>query len=298
MHPGYFLVGGILWGFAIGSRLTQILPIGFLTMMITLLVIQDYFNNRSTSNTLTSIVSLGIPLALGAAAVGWYNWARFGSLLESGYSYQITTSNMQKYKEVLFSWIYILPNSYEYFLARPKILGEFPFFQPVRGKAFEIFSFLRLPKIYFTRATTGIIYSTPFILFAGIPILSMLFPKTGLKGLADARLLKWLIVSLMGAFLLGMIPFITFFWVEARYFIDFTPSLIMLSIIGFWLGYNFLIDHPTARKIYTLAGVCLMFISVFISSLLVLAFRSQIYQVWHPSLWSFLSSLFSIFSRQ
>ncbi len=288
--PGSFLIGGTLWAFALGSRLTQALPIGFLTFGITLLSIKSYYKTRSLSKTIYSITSLGLPLAIGVAALGWYNWARFSSVFETGFSYQLTTSEIKGYSHELFSSLYVLPNLYNYFVARPKVVNIFPFLQPIRGRGNLLFPFLELPKIYYTRATTGIIYSTPFIFFAGIPMFSIFFRNMGLSNQTnsntDTNLLKWLSIGLMGSFLFGLIPFASYFWVEGRFAMDFSPSLTILSIVGFWLGYSFLSRWPIVRKAYVIAGLGLMITSVVVSSLLVFSFRSEIYMGWNPDLWN------------
>lgn len=295
--PGGFIIGGSLWAFAVGSRLAQALPIGFLTLGITFLTISSYFRTRSLSKTIYSIASLGLPLAIGVAALGWYNWARFGSLSETGYTYQLTTLDIKGYSNDLFSPLYILPNLYDYLAARPRVLNVFPFLKPVRGRGNLLFPFLHLSKIYYTRATTGIFYSTPFIFFVGIPMFSIFFKKMGLGDQAnparDTNLLKWLSIGLMGSSLCGLALFASFFWVEGRYFMEFIPSLATLSIIGFWLGYSFLSRWPVVRTIYTVAGMGLMIISVLVGSLLVFAMRAEIYQGWHPALWDYFSGVFS-----
>lgn len=299
--PGRFLISGILWALALGSRPSQALSVGFLSIIIMLLIIIAYLKTNLASKAICSIASLGLPLVIGAAAIGWYNWARFSSFFETGYLYQLTSSYHQEYAGQIFSPLYILPNLYDYFAAPPKILNVFPFFKPIRGKGDLLFPFLDLPKIYYTRATTGIIYSIPFIFFAVISALSILFPKTILKNQAtpntDSPLFKWLLLALWGTFLCGLAPFASYYWVEGRFFMDFSPPLVLLSIIGFWQGYGLLLRWPITRKIYAVGGSGLMIISVGICSLLVFAMRSEIYQGWHPELWNQLSNLLSIFSK-
>jgi hypothetical protein len=265
--------------------------------MIFFLSVRTYFKTKSISKAIYSIASLGLPLAIGAGVLAWYNWARFGSVFETGYSYQLSTPDLQRYGPKLFLPVYILPNLYDYFAAPPKIIGQFPFLQPVRGRGNLLFPFLALPKVYYTRAMTGILLSTPFTFFAGVSVISILFPRMGMGGQEglgnDTYLLKWIVFALLGSFLFGLIPIASFFWVVTRYFVDFSPSLVILSIIGFWLGYRFLNRWPIARKVYILAGVALMLASVVVSNLLVLSIRTPNYQAWNPVLWNQLTRLFS-----
>ncbi|MGA7605050.1 MAG: hypothetical protein WCA79_03935, partial [Anaerolineales bacterium] len=61
---------------------------------------------------------------------------------------------------------------------------------------------------------------------------------------------------------------ITFFFVETRYIADFMPSLVFLSIIGFWQGDRFLISKPAIHKLYVAVGMILMATSIVVSVLL------------------------------
>jgi hypothetical protein len=299
---GQFLIGSSLWAFSIGSRITQALPIGFLAFMITFLCVSSYFKTRLISKTIYSIASLGLPLIIGFAILGWYNWARFDSIFETGFSYQLTSQYLQKYSKELFLPVYILPNSYEYLIAPPKVISTFPFFKPIRTKGYLLFPFIDLPEIYSTRPITGILFSIPFIFFAGISLISIVFPKTGIKGEDNQNnsnySLKWIVVGLLGSFLFGFVTIVSFFWVVTRYLADFSPSLIILSIIGFWLGYCFLARWSIGRKIYVFGGISLMLVSVIISNLLVFSMREPVYQAVNPILWDQLSSLFSVISRK
>ncbi len=194
----------------------------------------------------------------------------------------------------LFSKLYILPNIFEYFAARPKLLDVFPFLQPIRRRGYLLFPFLDLPNIYHTRAMTGIFFSAPFLIFAGLPVISLLFPKNGFHASPEnhASLFRWLIIGLFGSFLCGAATIVSYFWVVTRYFYDFSPSLVLLSIIGFWQGYNFLARWAFVRWTYVFGGIGLMFISIGISTLLVFAIRAPQYLAWNFDLWNQLSRIF------
>lgn len=295
--PGQFLLGSILWAFSVGSRLPLALPIGFMCLLITFQCLREAAKTKSFSEAISSILSLGLPLAMGMAILGWYNWARFGSVLETGWYYQLSTPDLQRYSGKLFSKLYILPNIYEYFAARPKLLEVFPFLQPIRRRGYLLFPFLDLPNIYHTRAMTGIFFSAPFLVFAGLPVISFLFPKAVVKSGVipenKSGFLRWLVVALLGSFLCGAATIVSYFWVVTRYFFDFSPALILLSTIGFWMGYDFLSRWNFVRKSYAFTGVALIIISIVTSSLLVLSIRTPQYQAWNPELWNRLSSFFA-----
>ena len=233
---------------------------------------------------------LGGPLVLGIAVLARYNWARFHSVFETGLSYQLAGSDLQKYSHVLFSPLYILPNLYNYLVMAPGINRNFPFLESVPGIGPSIFSFITLPDIYFNNVLTGILFSTPFVLFAGICITAFVLKKMHLTSLVsrvdDLSLFKGLIAALAGSFLFGFVPFILFFWVASHYQTDFVPSLVILSIIGFWQGYIFTTHKPDIiHKLYVAIGIILMVASIIISILLVLSAHADKFQKFNPILW-------------
>ncbi len=241
---------------------------------------------------------LGGPIVLGIAVLARYNWARFHSVFETGLSYQLAgTADLQRYGHFLFSPLYILPNLYGYLAMPPQLNGTFPFLESVPGTGASIFSFIVLPNIYYNNILTGLIFSTPFVLFAGICIASFVPKKINLMSPAtqgdDRSLFKGVMTSLLGSFVFGFAPLTSFFWVAAHYQTDFVPSLVILSIIGFWQGYSLLISKPAIRKLYVAAGMILMVASIIISILLVLSAHAPQFQRSDPVLWNDLVNLFS-----
>lgn len=291
--PAWRLVAvGICWALAVGTRITQVLPVGFMGVMLVFFAIRTYLQTRSFSKAVYPLVMVGMPLALGMIALGWYNLARFGNVFETGFSYALTTPNLQKYRDVLFSPLYILPNVYNYLAAPPKVSAVFPFLQAVRGKGDLLFPFIELPKVYYTRSMTGILYSTPFVGFAILALASIFLLRSG-KGEGDAKedpyLLKWILLSLLGSFLIAFALDVSFFWVEIRYSADFTPPLVLLSIMGFWLGCRSLVLRPRLYKVFVTAGISLLLISVISSNLLLFSNQAAVYQKLFPELWNLLS---------
>jgi hypothetical protein len=240
--------------------------------MVVFWVLRRSAQTKLRSKAILPLIALGFPLMLGMAILGWYNWARFDSVFETGYSYQLAGPYLQKYIHVLFSPLYLLPNLYNYLVMPPKINMTFPFLQPVEGYGADQLSILSLPPIYSSGELTGLLFSAPFVLFAGIPLVSLLSRKRDSNGQVDqendAFFFKWLLISLFGSFLFGFAPVITFFFVETRYIADFMPSLVLLSIIGFWQGNSFLSHKPALHKLYVAVGIILIMTSIVVSVLL------------------------------
>ena len=289
--------GGVSLALAIGSRLTQILPVGFLTVMIALLLTQSCRQNKTLPQAMLMMMLLGSPLVVGMAALGRYNWARFHSVFETGLYYQLAGSDLQKYTHVLFSPLYILPNLYDYLFMPPHIYRTFPFLKPVHGAGASLFSFITLPPVYYNTELTGILVSTPFVLFAGVSILSLALKKKNLPGsinpTGDFYSLQWLTTGMLGTVLFGFAPLVSFFWVAMHYQIDFIPPLIVLSMIGFWQGHRLTTHRPSIHKLYVAGGMILMLVSVVSDILLAFSAHAATFQKVNPLLWKYLISIFS-----
>jgi hypothetical protein len=215
---------------------------------------------------------------MGAIGFCWYNWARFGSFLETGFTYQLAAPYLQKHLNDLFLPGYILQNLYNYLLNPFTVKHSFPFLFPDRGVIKEVLGLSILPNFYTAQAITGFLWTTPFTVFASVPIVSLLkraFRKSETHDTGEdleAASLRWIITSLLGSFLLPFLSLLAFFWAAMRYAEDFMPELILLSILGFWQGYQIL-SAKTSRegKIYATLGVVLAGISIAIAALLALS---------------------------
>ena len=296
ISAGRFFIAGVLWALAIGSRMTLIVPVGFVILMVVFWFFRTYRQTKLISKVIGPFVSLCLPIIFGLILLGWYDWARFGSIFETGLYYQLAGPFLQLYSHVLFSPIYLLPNLYDYLLVRPKTLKTFPYLKSGLGTGASKFPFLSLPRVYYANNLTGILPSTPFILFAVIPMVFLLLRKKSVGNQADREndtySFNWLMISLAGSFLFGFAPLVMFFWVDARYTLDFMPSLILLGIVGFWQGYRFMTDKPGLRKLYVAAGIMLMVISLVMSILLAFAENAAQFQQFNSVLWNHLIRFF------
>jgi len=285
-------LAAILWIGAIGSRITLILSVGFMTLMLAFWILRVYKQNRALSRFISSIAALGIPLVVGLAILAWYNWARFDSIFETGFSYQLAGSDHQTYGHVLFSPLYIFQNLYNYILIPPKVKSTFPFLISVPGIVSPVVQFLPLPKVYFSEPITGLLYSAPFTLFAIIPIIG-LFANSKLATTNSMNkdlpvLFKWLMASLAGSFLFVFIFELIYFWVAMRFLLDFLPALVLLSIIGFWQGFRYFSSRPVGRALYLAFGIGLIAVSIIASPLLSISVNPSFFHDANPQLWRML----------
>jgi hypothetical protein len=259
-------ITGLLWALAIGTRLTMVLPIAFLMLMI---ACQIWKNTRPSLRTFAKeMISLSLPLLLCCICLGWYNWARFGSITETGFSYALAGVNLQKYHSELFSPIYVFQNLYNYMIKPPAVTAQFPFLHLEN----VLVPFYPLPEVYTTNPITGLLFIAPITILTFLPIATV-FMKTnrntssGLTKEDKSNDFQWIVISLLGAFFGGFCLLLIFFWAALRYLGDFMPALIMVNTLGFWQGYRLLAHRPVHQKVYLLAGTVLIVAGIVISIL-------------------------------
>lgn len=269
--PWRLSFAGIFWALAIGTRLILAAPIGFMVLMTVWWILKS---NRRSFEKIKEMFALGVPLALGLVCLGWYNWVRFESVTESGFFYAMTSiPNFQKHSGELFNPIYILQNLYNYFIYPFSIRTQFPYIFAEYGKIKPVFSSYPLPSIYFSQKITGLVYITPFLIFAIIPLVTLfknLLKKQAveLSSSADDRLsLNWIMLTLGGGGLITFILLMTYFWAAMRYLEDVLPFLVLFAVIGFWQGYQFLSNKPLGRRWYSAFGIILAATSMLMSIL-------------------------------
>lgn len=264
-------LAGSLWALAVSTRSVALFPVVFMTVMVTCQLYKTY--RSSLLRFMERLLPLGIPLLLGALGFAWYNWARFGSFLETGFTYQLAAPYLQQHMHELFMPSYVVQNLYNYVLNPFTVHPSFPFLSAIRGKLEAVSPWPALPDFYTAQAVTGFLVAVPFLIFAALPV--TLFAKQRRASTPSesgtALSLDWIIISLVGSFLLPFLSLLAFFWAAMRYAEDFMPPLTVLSIIGFWQGYHHLSPVSGRGKIYVTLGVILSLISIGSAILLALS---------------------------
>jgi hypothetical protein len=278
------LLAGSLWALAIGTRLTLLLPIGFMVLTVAYWIWKKGFVFRIF---VQKMLYLGLPLFLAGVLLAWYNLARFGSLSETGFSYMLVGhTNLRNQLGEVVSYRYIIQNSYNYFLVPFQLKDEFPFIFSNLGKIEPLFSSYALPGLYSTNPITGLIYVVPFIFFSLIPGFALISKETRMFRLytdEDKCALRWIILTLAGSSLLALFLLLTFFWAAMRYVADFLPMLLTLSIIGFCQGYTAL-KEKKQEKYIAIAGISSAGISLVMSTILGLSGDIPVFTVANPAI--------------
>lgn len=292
-------LAGILLSLAIASRLTLLLPVLFIAAMIILWIAQDYFRTRNLANTWKPLVALAIPLIGGAILLGWYNWARFGSVFESGLRYQLSGIDYRNHFKDIFSLSYIPANLYNYLLTPFKYIRTFPFLKPYSGdQSFALFH--RVPGFYYSREKiTGLLYTAPFLLFALISV-SVTAAKVLEKhpndssgdAIANQKSLAWISIVLAGVASASFIIIMIYFYATMRFIDDFMPALVLFALIGFWQGYQSLSRWRTIQISYSILAIGLAVATIVISTVLAISGYKERFSELNPTLFHSLVVLF------
>lgn len=293
----FFLIGGLLiawtvvdgqssswrlalastfWALAIGTRFLLLIPAGILAL---LLVVWIAKMQSSMNKNLVGVISAILPLVLGLACLGWYNWARFGSVTESGLYYQLAGWNIQESYGDLMDVRNIAQNIYNYLFNPFLVDAQFPFLLLDAGRQESVFSFLPPLPIYASQYITGLFYLAPFFLYA-FAAMKIMIP-TNAVGRDDPSPLKWISLALSGSSLAAFGFLMMFFWGAMRYMVDFMPSLMLLAVIGYWQGSRAFSGQSGLDRLYHALGIVLSLASILVSFLVGVSINDARFVVLH-----------------
>jgi hypothetical protein len=189
----------------------------------------------------------------GAAALAWYNFARFGSITEFGWHYQLQVIDQRKLPSSAFvSLRFLPPNLLFYLFNPPSWTSAFPYFLP-QGDHSWLATLLRLTHKFRVEDVVGLVWSQSFLVFA--PLMLFFRPmtksdRTDPGGDADAHLRSWLTATLLAAAALGFLPILVFGGLTTmRYQMDVVPCATVLAAIGYWQTIERLPKHPRLSEV-------------------------------------------------
>lgn len=275
-QPSYprLVLAGMFFVFSIGSRTTVLPGIALLSI---LLPVWAYQTQRQ--RIIPIMLAFALPIAIGGAAYAAYNHARFGSITEFGYRYQLTSYNLYQKIDETFAVEYIPPNLYKTLFNPLERRDAFPHIFPTRWSGPDWLTNYR-PKMYlaFTENITGLFVSSPFVLFA---LLAFIKPR---------RDLRWVLASITVTFLAIFVTLQAFFFIAMRYLLDAVPTLALLVIIGFWHGFEIFKN----KKIYIALAAVLLTYTIALSLLISYSGNLETFRILNPKLvqemtWTFNS---------
>jgi hypothetical protein len=296
ISPFRLACASVFWVCAIASRSIVTLVVAFFVLLILIRILRQH-GLSWTRRFNALILALGLPMILGAIGLGWYNAIRFDSVFDFGLEYQLTSYNNHKYEGNLFSSQYIPANVYNYLFNPPEKINPFPYFRAKAGRETEAFG-LPAPDLYYAEKVTGLVYVFPFAAFALVPALQMVVKRMRRRqDTPDSEQpLTWVIPALSGATLIVAAYILVYYYGTMRYLADLTPMLVVLAVIGFWIGYQAVESDAFVRFVYVSVGILLAGVSIIVSNMLALLSAQRI-NVFSPRFLPALDALFkSIFS--
>lgn len=274
-------ISGILWAFAIGSRISGLVGIAFV-MAVTLLFMypkaQTSMESSKRHPRLATLTAFGTTAFVCLILLGLYNLARFGSPLDFGPRYLLTWTDLNQMHNRFFSPQYIAPALFNYMLMPFEIQRHFPFIKGMHALWPNFVDTLGSRTYYSEGIITGLLLSAPFLLFACLPSATLMRRLMAARAdHASGNLrelltpLDWTVLSLLGFALIAFLVILSYFFVTMRFMADFTFSLALLAVIGFWQGFASIPGFGVKRMLYSLSGVLLSAMTVLVSMLLTLS---------------------------
>ncbi len=271
------LLAGLFWAAALGTRLS-------LPPLILVLIVAAALAIRRCGRPLALAAIMVAPVLCAVAALGFYNYARFGSVAESGQRYML--AGRQAYQTIaaghMFSPRYVVANSLNYLLAPPARLDRFPYVE--LGKGLRWFRAERAVRHYQARNIAGIVVTVPYLGLAAIPLLRRLRRR-------DARV-DGLTLALWAAGIgAAVAPGLFLFYCTIRYVGDWAPLLVILSATGIWSLQRDWAGRPERRRILAAAVALLVIWGVVVGVLLGITGEFRHFETQNPELFQRLERL-------
>ncbi len=303
-RPVFLVLAGISWGLAANSRVDLAIEI-ILFVLLAVAWLAWIDKQSSLRKKIALLASLLVPLGIFAAGMAWYNFARFGSILETGHRYQLTGLSLPADYSLTTSLAYLVPNLYNYAF-RPLLIHwhEFPFlFTPFLKQTSWPFFIQPPPNYVYAEPVSGLLLSTPAVLIGLAPLsgslrrfTAWLHERPAPAGLVASRVLSWLVLLAGGGALLAFFTILIFIFSTMRYLADATPLLVVVAAIGwYWTAHQLRASpsHPYWRVLLHLAAVMLIVVSISISLLAAFQAPDQRFMANNPRLYAQIAAFFT-----
>ncbi len=223
----WLVVASLAFGLAVGCR-AEMAVAGVVLLM-------PFAADRRWRTALAAFLPCGAMLGW----LAWYNFARFGSVTETGHLFLV--SGAAQFHDSGFGFGYLKHNLWHYFISLPRVTGSFPFLKDAADADHE--------------NAFGLMTCAPLALLCGLAFLDM------------RRLLRRFVVGI-GASMMALILVISGYQgSSARYQAEFTPFIFLLAAIGV------LVMEPLGLKWFRRLWVSLLVVSAIFN--LLITYRLQ-----------------------
>jgi len=292
------ILTGLLLGLAAGSRTSLLISGVVLGVILVGYLLRNY--SYPSCQLFSRLLALVLPLGGIFFALLAYNYARFGSIVETGHRYQLTGPALPPdYKDVI-SLAYALPNFFTYIFRLPALQNQFPFITIPWVKETMWPGFIHLPVHYYTERTAGILFIVPLLGFSAILLLSWVWRwlngDVRFELVVNSRqfLLRWWGVYLLCYVSIPAIVLLLFISSSLRYLFDITPSLILLSALFVGSQYGKLATTPFHAGFLRAGWITMAILSAISSVFVGISGYSHHFAEINPVLYQQLASWFYI----
>ena len=299
LHPGWLALSGFSLGMTVASRFSYIFTVIGLCLVVGIAIL-NWLIRRQTR--WPSVLAFALPLLLVAVGLAWFNYARFGSITETGMKYQLTGDALPVDRDLTFSAGYISPNFYSSVLRSPQISSKFPFFTTPFILDNMWPNFVHRPVTYYSgEPVVGILPTIPFLWLAGILIVWLIerllrwineIPEQAIHR-AGTSMPDWGIALMCVAALVQFATNMTFVMTTERYLADFIPAMILGigSLVGYtWVRSNL---HPGWRKALSVLVILLCVSSITVGLLTNMQGADHRFENNNPTLYYEIANFFS-----
>lgn len=299
IKTGWLILAGLCLGLAVGSRFSYLFTIIFMSLVVMVKLLKDF---RLPGRKLIPLLSFCLPLAIVAAGLIWFNYARFGSIFETGLKYQLTGEALPLDRSLLYSLGYFTPNAYSSLFRPLQFTPEsFPFFTTPYILDTMWPNFIHRPDTYYsTEQVAGVLVTIPFLWLLGILLVKWLHSALNWinekpQAILDRKfesLPSWIVWLVAGAVLTQLFTSLIFVMTTMRYLADFTPLLVLSTGLLVFYGYTRLGVRIGWRRFLSMVTFFLCVASISIGLLTNMQGADKRFEANNPQLYSELVDFF------
>lgn len=284
----------LAFSFCFFARYTYGTSIFLATGLILILV---YLKDRhNLTNVARNALFLITPLFITVILFCYYNYVRFGSIFNTGFFYQLTGTVISQpelaAKHLIFNSIYITSNLWGYFLSPLAYSLDFPFVQFISVSPPH---WVKVPPLYYSFITTGLLILNKSLLYLGYIVLFYLISKSFVFKMRPVFSYKNSLpiissILVFGAlFVIQIIPLLLNINSEMRYYNDFIYAFyLFLFLLIYFLLHSILIKKRIiSHVIYLIFGVCIC-INISLQFLISLNYYDA-FKLGNPKLYQYVS---------
>jgi len=305
ISAGRVVVGSTFWVLAVGSRISLVLAVVLLPIGLALfLLIRFRRTGRSGKRVLVLLGYLLVPLLIGALMLAWYNFDRFGSIIELGHRYQLGRWNMHDNYYLVATLGDVPVNIFNYYFNPPGLLQVFPYIKPSWGRyAIPILRYMA-PENYHTEQVTGILIASPVILLTILPFVSWFRTLWHNIDTEEAKRIpvinpfvggsfERLFTGSIAALLLVSIPMLAVSFISMRHELDIIPTLFICAVLGYGFGLQRFSSQSIQRRLLLLVSSLAAIWAIIASMLLAVTGYASTFERINPALFDKITRFFT-----